>query len=174
MTEDLPFNPHAGDVRIAKVAAFVGCDVSEVEAAFGNMFAFALWAAERSESGDARKEAKELRRLAAVLDAAKGLDLSEMRDELLANAVVAEHFTNPKAYPATKDRNERARVIADGIARLFIKGGRSIGIGKDNYSGEPSTPFGRAVQHALAVFEIEANWFRPAEGAAKRSRSNTN
>lgn len=172
--ENLPFNPHAGDVRIAKVAAFVGCDVSEVEAAFGNMFAFALWAAERSESGEAKQEAKELRRLAAVLDTAKGLDLTEMRDELLANAVVAEHFTNQKAYPATRGRKERARVIADGIARLFANGGRNIGIGKDPYSGDPSTPFGRAVQHALATFEVEANWFRPAEDAAKRARSNTN
>ncbi|MEX1233435.1 MAG: hypothetical protein WEB56_00435 [Roseovarius sp.] len=171
--ENQPFNPHAGDVRIAKVAAFVGCDVSEVEAAFGNMFAFALWAAERSESGDARKEAKALRVAAEKFEAAFP-NLTEIRDDMLREAAVAEHFTNPQAYPATKGRKERARVIADGIARLFAKGGRNIGIGKDPYSGDPSTPFGRAVQHALATFEIEANWYQPAQSAAKRARSNTN
>lgn len=172
--EDLSFNPHAGDVRIAAIAKFVGCNVSEVEAAFGNMFAFALWGAERSENGVARQEAKELRSVASALGTAESFDLSEMRDELLFNANVAEHFTDPKAYPATKGRKERARVIADGVARLFANTGRSIGIGKDPYSGEPSTPFGRAVQHALSAFDIQANWYQPAQSAAKRARSNTN
>ncbi|WP_165571107.1 hypothetical protein [Paracoccus nototheniae] len=170
---NLPFNPHAGDVRIASVAAFVGCKVPEVEAAFGKMFAFALWAAERSESGDARKEAKALRDAAAKFKAAFP-HLTEIHDDMLREAAVAEHFTDPKAYPGTKGRKERARIIADGIARLFANTGRNIGIGKSPYSGDPSTPFGRAVQHALATFEIEANWYQPAHSAAKRARCNTN
>jgi hypothetical protein len=168
--EELPFNPHEGDVRFASIAAFVVCDVSEVEAAFGQMFAFNLWAAERSENGQAKQEAKELRRMAEVLGNAKHSDLSDMRDELLFNANVAEHFTDQKAYPATRGRNERARVVANGVARLFANTGRNIGVGKDQYSGGPSTPFGRAVQHALSAFEINVHWYQPAKDA----RDNTN
>lgn len=168
--EDPLFNPHAGDVRIAAIAKFVGCDVSEVEAAFGNLFAFAIWAAERSENGVARQEAKELRSMADLLGNAKHFDLSEMRGELLFNANVAEHFTDPKAYPATKGRNEQARVIAHAIARLFVAKGRKLTIGKSAYTGDPSTDFGRAVQAAFSIYKIEANWYRPAKDA----RENTN
>ena len=84
-------------------AKYVGCSVAEVEDAFGNLIGFALWAAERSETGVAKREARNLRRLAAKLDDdTSSFDLSEARDDLLFKAGVAEHFAGPQAYPATK------------------------------------------------------------------------
>lgn len=163
------FNPLAGDDRIAKIAKHVGCSVPEVEAAFGILLNFNLWAAERSESGEARQEAKDLRRYAERFSA-KFPDLTDIRDEILAEAAVAAHFTDARAYPATKGRKERARFIANAVARLFVATGRSVGVGKSAYDGQPSTAFGRAVQYALAVFEVEADWYQPAKDA----RDNTN
>lgn len=140
-----------------------------------SVFAWSIdegWAAERSETGVAKRNAKNLRRLAQKHDGdALGFDLSDARDDLLFKASVAEHFTGPEAFPATKGRNERARVVARAVARVFAATGRSIGLGKDAYTGEPSTPFGRAVKEALAVYEIESGWYRPAEHAAKLTRN---
>jgi len=158
------------DSRHEALAAHVGCNATEVEAAFGNLIGFALWAAERSETGAAKREARNLRRLAAKLDDdTSAFDLSEARDDLLFKAGVAEHFAGPQAYPATKGRNERARVIACAVARLFAATGRNIGLGKDAYTGEPSTLFGRAVKEALAIYGVESGWYRPAEHAVRNT-----
>lgn len=161
------------DPRHEALAKEIGCTVADVEAAFGNLIGFALWAAERSETGKAKREAKNLRNLAKKMDAdTSAFDLSAARDDLLSKASIAEHFTAPQAYPATKGRNERARVIACAVARVFTATGRNIGLGKDPYNTrEPSTPFGRAVKEALSLYGIEDGWYRPAEHAAKLARN---
>lgn len=160
------------DPKHKAIAEFIGCELAELQAAFGNLIDFNLSMAERSETGNAKRDAKNLRRLAAKLENdTSPFDLSEARDDLLFKASVAEHFARPEGYPATKGRNERARVIACAIARVFVATGRSIGLGKDAYTGEPSTPFGRAVKQALAVYEIQSGWYRPAEHAAKLARN---
>jgi hypothetical protein len=160
------------DSRHEALAAYIGCTVTDVEAAFGDLLGFALWAAERSETGVAKRNAKNLRRFAQKLDGdASGFDLTDARDDLLFKASVAEHFTAPEAYPATKGRNERARVIASAVARVFAASGRNIGLGRSAHTGEPSTPFGRAVREALALYDVDCGWFRPAEYAANRARN---
>lgn len=164
-----PFNPLAGDERIAKVAAHVGCSVADAEAAFGMLLNFNLCAAERSETGQAKAEGKKLRNEAAKFSA-KFPHLTDIRDAIIEEAQVAEHFTDARAYPATKGRNERARIVAFAIARLFRSTGRNIGMGKSDIDGSPSTPFCRAVQHGLEAFGINAHWYQPAKDA----RDNTN
>jgi|GEM_PF-5227561 len=159
------------DSRHKDLAAYIGCTVADVEGAFGDLLGFALWAAERSETGLAKKEAARLHRIADELDVVPGSDLSDMRDEVRTRAKAAEHFTDHRAYPATKGRKERARVIACAVARVFTATGRSIGLGKDAYTREPSTPFGRAVKEALAIYGIQCGWYRPAEHAAKLTRN---
>lgn len=161
------------DSRHKDLAAFIGCEATDVEAAFGNLFGFAMWAAERSETGEAKRDAAKLRRMAAELDEYSNADFSDMRDELLMRAKAAEQFTVPRAYPATKGRKEQARVIADAVARVFVAKGLHIGYGKKPDSPEPSGPFGRAVQFALTLYAIDAHWFGPAKEAAYRAR-NTN
>lgn len=160
------------DSKHEAVAACIGCTVADVEAAFGNLLGFTLWAAERSDTGLAKREAKNLRRLAKKLeDDTSNFDLTEARDDLLFKANVAEHFTHPNGYPRTTSRNARAGVIAAAVARVFTARGLSIGLGKDPYTREPSTPFGRAVKEALAIYEVESGWYRPAEHAAKKARN---
>lgn len=156
------------DSRHEALAEAIGCTVADVEAAFGNLFGFALWAAERSESGAATREARKLRQWAAELDAdTSPFDLSEARNALLFTAGVAEHFTDPRAYPATTSRKERARVVAHAVARVFAATGRNIGKGtSQNDAGEPTSKFGQAVQQAFEIYGIEANWKQPAKDAA--------
>ena len=161
------------DPRHEAIAKEIGCTVADVQAAFGNLLGFNLWAAERSETGTAKRDAKKLRRLAAKLEGdTLPFDLTEARDDLLFKANVAEHVTDKRAYPATKGRKERARIIASAVARVFTVTGLNIGLGKDPYNTrEPSTPFGRAVKEALAIYEIQCGWYRPAEYAAKLARN---
>lgn len=162
------------DSRHEALAEAIGCTVADVEAAFGNLFGFALWAAERSESGAAEKDAAELHAIADALDKAPLFDLSDMRDEVRLRAKAAEHFTDPRAYPATKGRKERARVVAYAVARIFAATGRNIGKGtSQNDAGEPTSKFGQAVQQAFKIYGIEANWKQPAKDAAAEY-SNTN
>ena len=126
------------DSRHEALAEAIGCTVADVEAAFGNLFGIALWAAERSESRAAEKDAAELHAIADALDKAPLFDLSDMRDEVRLRAKAAEHFTDPRAYPATKGRKERARVVAYAVARVFAATGRNIGKGtSQNDAGEP-------------------------------------
>lgn len=69
----------------------------------------------------------------------------------------------------------------DGNPLLFIGTAKTGGLSENamnNVLGrmgrsEPSGPFGRAVKAALAVFEIDADWFRPAKDAAAQF-DNTN
>ncbi|MBN9889682.1 hypothetical protein [Salipiger abyssi] len=162
------------DSRHEDLAAFIGCTVADVETAFGDLFGFALWAAERSETGVAKKEATNLRAIADELDKVPGSDLSDMRDELQMRAKAAEHFTDNRAYPATKGRRERARVIACAVARVFVATGRNIGKGtSQNDAGEPTSKYGQAVKQALELYGIRANWRQPAKDAAAQY-SNTN
>lgn len=155
------------DSRHKALAEFIGCTLADVETAFGNLLGFALWAAERSESGAAKKDAAELRAIADALDKVPAADLSDMREEVRLRAKAAEHFTDPRAYPATKGRKERARVVARAVARIFAATGRNLGKGtSQNDAGEPTSKFGQAVRQAFEIYGIDANWKQPAKDAA--------
>jgi len=155
------------DSRHEALAAHIGCTVADVEAAFGNLLGFALWAAKRSETGIAKREAKNMRRLARKLDGeSSGFDLTDARDDLLFKANVAEHFTDRRAYPATKGRNERARVVAYAVARVFVATERNIGKGTSQLNGDPTSKFGQAVKQALEIYGIQDGWRGPAKEAA--------
>ncbi len=178
-----------------ELAEYLGCDLAQVEAAFDMLTDFKLWAAARSEDGTARAEKAELGKIADELDTVirrieacppsvveqidrQGLPtpikLTELRDHFLLQADVAAHFTHAEGYPATKGRKERARIIADCVANLFVATGRPIGKGTSQSDGEPSSPYGKAVKKALEIYGIDANWRQPAIAAAERARQNTN
>lgn len=60
-------------------------------------------------------------------------------------------------------RNIKADIIAELVARVFIKLERSVTFGSSAYkTGQPSTPFGRAVQEALKTFHV---FDKPKNGA---------
>lgn len=160
----------------AALAPIIPCTLDDVANAFNPLaLDFNLWAAERSETGAAKKEAAQLRKLAKELDRVPGHDLSLMRDELLARASAAEHFTHPKAPPDNTNRRNRARVVAECVAILFQAKGANLGAGmRGDGSGEPSGPYGRAVKAALSVFDMNENWFQPAKDAKKRVLDNNN
>ena len=76
--------------------------------------------------------------------------------------------------------DHKANTVAKFVASVFLATNRSVGFGtKPSDSGEPSTPFGRAVRDALEIFRVYrkptaphltpkiAHWKRPAERAAK-------
>ena len=76
--------------------------------------------------------------------------------------------------------DHKANTGAKFVASVFLATIRSVGFGtKPSDSGEPSTPFGRAVRDALEIFRVYrkppaphltpeiAHWKRPAERAAK-------
>jgi hypothetical protein len=111
----------------AALAPIIPCTLDDVADAFNPLaLNFNLWAAERSETGTAKKEAAHLRKLANELHRVPGQDLSHMRDELLARASAAEHFTHRKAYPTTPNRKNRARAVAQCVARLFDAKGANL------------------------------------------------
>lgn len=62
-------------------------------------------------------------------------------------------------------RNPAAYIVAEGMRRLFRRLRRPITFGIHSEGG-PSTDFGRAVEYAIGVFGIHADWRRPAEKAA--------
>ena len=76
--------------------------------------------------------------------------------------------------------DHKANTVAKFVASVFLATNRPVGFGtKPSDSGEPSTPFGRAVRDALEIFRVYrkptaphltpkiAHWKRPAERAAK-------
>lgn len=185
------------DSKHEDLAAFVGCTAADVEAAFGNLAGFALWAANRSRTGAAREDAKALQAIADDLDKAirriealpehdggefimpmDGLptpgDLCRLRTHFRSQAAVAAHFTHPDAYPSPKGRSEQARVIAEAVARLFVATGRTVGKGTSQLDGEPTSKYGQAVKKALDLYGVRANWRQPAKDGAASVQANTN
>ena len=82
--------------------------------------------------------------------------------------------------------NLRADKVAEFVAAVFVATGRSVTFGTTpNDSSEPSTPFGKAVREAFAIFRVHrksdaphltpefAHWKRPTERvASKRQKPN--
>lgn len=190
------------DQRLAKLhaalAAIISCTFAEVATTFDNLFENKRRLAERADTRATQKDTAELRAIADDLDKAirraenlqkdSGAafvlstgrlptldDLRHMRDHLRGYVDLVADSHVSKTYPATKGRKEQARVVAKAVALLFAAKGEPIGTGKrgDVKGGEPSGPFGRAVKAALVVFEIDADWFRPAKDAAAQF-DNTN
>jgi hypothetical protein len=76
--------------------------------------------------------------------------------------------------------DQKANKVAEFVASVFLEIDRPVSFGTTaNDSVEPSTPFGKAVRAALAIFKVYrgptaphltpeiAHWKRPAERAAK-------
>ena len=112
----------------------------------------------------------------------KTLALLEEQLDLMvdfADAKISEETSGTRAI-------KRAHEVARFVAELFQIDGRYVGYGVRPLDGnEPSTPFGRAVNEALSIFEVYAtptdnradltivNWRYPAEKVAAEYR-NTN
>ena len=112
----------------------------------------------------------------------KTLALLEEQLDLMvdfADAKISEETSGTRAI-------KRAHEVARFVAELFQIDGRYVGYGVQPLDGnEPSTPFGRAVNEALSIFEVYAtptddradltivNWRYPAEKVAAEYR-NTN
>jgi hypothetical protein len=181
------------DSRHKELADFVGCTVEDVETAFSPFFGFGMWAAKRSETGEAKEEAAALNAIADEMDklirrisAYKGVysqtmeglptanDLCALRDHYRREAKIAAHFTDAQAYPATKGRKEQARIVAEAVARLYVATGRTIGKGTSQLEGDPTSKFGKTVKKALEIYGVDANWRQPAKDAASQAQGNTN
>lgn len=178
------------------LAAEISCAFSEVATVFNDLFDQERKLSERADTRATQKETKALRAIADDLDKAirraealpqdSGAafvlltgnlpsleELRRMRDHLRGYAdLVSDNYVS-KTYPAPNGRKEQARVVAKAVALLFAAKGERMGCGKLPDSPNPSGPFGRAVVAALAVFEIDADWFRPAKEAAAQY-DNTN
>lgn len=175
------------DDRLESVAHFVGCSVEDVTRAFGNIPDFTIWNATRVRSGSARLETAKIEEAASLLIRARNLlielpaackvdmsgndleleaKISEVIDRLQVQAAISETpLTN---FSPEGRKNLAAHWVAERIAVLFRITKRNIGFGLDG--GFPSTPFGKAVDHAFAVFGIDADWRQPAKAAAQKAR----
>ena len=112
----------------------------------------------------------------------QGLNLEKQIDELNNTLKDNIAFFNSSIGKDTSgtSSDHKANTVANFVAAVFAALDRPVSFGtKANDSGEPSTPFGRAVRDALVIFKVYrkptaphlvpeiAHWKRPAERAAK-------
>ena len=117
-----------------------------------------------------------------------GFNLKKTLSHLEAQLDLMVDFADAKISEETSGTRaiKRAHEVARFVAELFQIDGRYVGYGVQPLDGnEPSTPFGRAVNEALSIFEVYAtptdnradltivNWRYPAEKIAAEYR-NTN
>ena len=112
----------------------------------------------------------------------QGLDVQKQIEDL--NRTLKDNIGFFKASIAEETSgtgsDHKANVVAEFVAALFLATNKIVSFGtKANDSGEPSTPFGRAVRDALVMFKVYrkptaphlaseiSHWKRPAERAAK-------
>lgn len=83
--------------------------------------------------------------------------------ELMYSFALDESEKSNKRGPA---RNEAAYRIARTVAEIYVSGtGNRPTYGKDEYSGEINTAFGRAVANVLKVLEVSADPEKPSRWA---------
>ena len=87
--------------------------------------------------------------------------IRKLAERLESNAL--QMTEEQKVDGRQSNRNIAAHNIGISIHRLFQKLGKPITWGITD--GGPSTDYGRAVEYALAAFNIKADWRRPAQSA---------
>lgn len=112
----------------------------------------------------------------------QGMDLQKQIEDLNRTLKDNIDFFNVSIADETSgtSSDHKANAVAKFVAGVFLELDRHVSFGtKANDSGEPSTPFGRAVRDALVIFKVYRNptaphllseiahWKRPAERAAK-------
>jgi hypothetical protein len=112
----------------------------------------------------------------------QGLDLQKQIEDLNRTLKDNIDFFNASIAEETSGTgsDHKANTVAKFVAAVFSALDRPVSFGtKANDSGEPSTPFGRAVRDELVMFKVYrkptaphlvpeiAHWKRPAERAAK-------
>jgi hypothetical protein len=112
----------------------------------------------------------------------QGLDLQKQIEDL--NGTLKDNIdffkTSIAEETSRTGSDHKANAVAKFVAAVFLELDRPVSFGTQaNDSGEPSTPFGRAVRDALVMFNVYrkpiaphlvpeiAHWKRPAERAAK-------
>lgn len=153
------------DPKHEALAEHIGCEVADVENEFSYLLVdFHLEKAKRSEDGKIRRDADYLLSLAEMMDCAPGMDLTNTSEQVRQQAK-AEGWVL-RTFPANNGRNERARIIAYAVARVFVATGYAVGKGTAQVDGEPTSKYGRAVQKALNLYGIKDGWRGPAKDAA--------
>ncbi|MDB3929653.1 hypothetical protein N9413_10725, partial [Paracoccaceae bacterium] len=112
----------------------------------------------------------------------QGLDLQKQIEDLNKSLKDDIAFFKASIAEGTSGTasDHKANKVAEFVASVFLEIDRPVSFGTTaNDSGEPSTPFGKAVRAALAIFKVYrgptaphltpeiAHWKRPAERAAK-------
>lgn len=170
----------------AALADKIGCSVAEIEIGFGPLTGYQIWTEQQAQSGQRGKAAAEAKAYAAIIAVAEreyveihGKPFDRKCDDQLAGIIKELKILEGAALVPITDlngdprksegkKNLSAYWIAERIADVFKHTGRNVGYGAED--GFPSTPFGKAVDHAFAVFGIEADWRRPTEAAAKNAK----
>jgi hypothetical protein len=73
-------------------------------------------------------------------------------------------------FNRTGGKNPAASIIAEATRKIFRRLRKKITFGQ-HPDGGPSTEFGRCVEFSLGQFGINADWRRPAQGAAEKQNA---